>query len=941
MPAPDARYLVGIDLGTTHTVVSAIDREASSAAAKLFEIPQVVEPGAIGRHSVLPSFLYLPGPHELPEGSTALPWAADRPYAVGTFARDQGMRVPGRLVASAKSWLCNPHVDRSADILPWDAPADVAKVSPVEASTRYLQHVREAWNAEQATSPEEHLERQQVILTVPASFDEVARSLTVEAAARAGLGQVILLEEPIAAFYAYLQATPDWHDTVADGQVILVCDVGGGTTDFSIIAVTAEGESLQFDRLAVGDHLMLGGDNMDHALARAVEAELTADGQGLDRQRWQQLVHQCRRAKETLLQPDAPETAEVAVAGQGSNLIGGTLRHTIQRADVEALVLDGFFPQVDADAAPAEDRRSGLAELGLPYAHDPAITRHLADFWRQAVPYIRKQTGRDTPYPDHVLFNGGVFNAQMLRARTQAIVGNWFEETAGDGWQPSELSTDRLDHNVAVGAASYGRVRQGEGTRVGSGSPRAFYVGIAGEATDEDTTKAVCLVPRGAPEGYEVQLENRTFEALANQPVTFHLLSSSTRTGDQPGQVVTLAADEAQALPPIRTVLAFGKRYARTVPVQLAAHLTEVGTLDLWAESVHTEHRWQLQFDVREGGTVTEDGQADTRDVITTRHVEKVREAIQRTFEDPDRQEPPSTVWNWLETLVHRPPEEWPLPFLRACADRLLHTRRDRSAAHEKVWLDLLGYCLRPGYGDAVDEWRMQQAWVLHLEGLHFPDEKRNRVAWWHFWRRVSGGLAAGKQEQVYYEARPFIQPEVRTRKEHRVYHRRMEMSEKEEAWKSLATFERMKPDLKTALAKLLLDKFRHSSPRGGELWALSRLGTRHPLHGPLDRRVPVADVEEWLEALLGMQLPTSKDAAYALAHLARRTPERGRGVSAAVRSSVDAWLDKHMSDAVPYRTLMETPEPLAEHPGEQWFVAEPLPQDAATTVHEPTGIVV
>ena len=239
MPAPDARYLVGIDLGTTHTVVSAIDREASSAAAKLFEIPQVVEPGAIGRHSVLPSFLYLPGPHELPEGSTALPWAADRPYAVGTFARDQGMRVPGRLVASAKSWLCNPHVDRSADILPWDAPADVAKVSPVEASTRYLQHVREAWNAEQATSPEEHLERQQVILTVPASFDEVARSLTVEAAARAGLGQVILLEEPIAAFYAYLQATPDWHDTVADGQVILVCDVGGGTTDFSIIAVTA------------------------------------------------------------------------------------------------------------------------------------------------------------------------------------------------------------------------------------------------------------------------------------------------------------------------------------------------------------------------------------------------------------------------------------------------------------------------------------------------------------------------------------------------------------------------------------------------------------------------------------------------------------------------------------------------------------------------------
>ena len=941
MPAPDSRYLIGIDLGTTHTVVSTIDREAASPTVEIFDIPQVVEPGAIGRRSVLPSFLYLPGSHELPEGSTALPWAADRAYAVGTFAREQGMRVPGRLVASAKSWLCNPHVDRSADILPWDAPGDVAKVSPVEASTRYLQHVREAWNAEQSATPDDRLERQQVILTVPASFDEVARSLTVKAAAQAGLGQVILLEEPIAAFYAWLHTTPAWRDTVADGQVILVCDVGGGTTDFSVIGVTAKGESLQFDRLAVGDHLMLGGDNMDHALARAVEAELTADGQGLDRQRWQQLVHQCRRAKETLLQPDAPETAEVAVAGQGSTLIGSTLRHTLHRADVEALVMDGFFPQVDANAEPDEDRRSGLAELGLPYAHDPAITRHLAAFWRQAVPYIRKQTGRDTPYPDHVLFNGGVFNAQMLRERTQAIVGNWFEETAGDGWQPSELSTDRLDHNVAVGAASYGRVRQGEGTRVGSGSPRAFYVGIAGEATDDDTTKAVCLVPRGAPEGYEVQLENRTFEALANQPVTFHLLSSSTRMGDQPGQVVTLGADEARALPPIRTVLAFGKRYARTVPVGLAAHLTEVGTLELWAESLHTDHRWQLQFDVRQGGTTASDDATDADDVITTRHVEKVREAIQRTFEDPERREPPSTVWNWLETLVHRPPEEWPLPFLRACADRLLHTRRDRSAAHEKIWLDLLGYCLRPGYGDAVDEWRMQQAWVLHLEGLTFPDEKSNRVAWWHFWRRVSGGLAAGKQEQVYYEARPFIQPEVRTRKEHRVYHRRMEMSEKEEAWKSLATFERMKPDLKTALAKLLLDKFRHSSPRGGELWALSRLGTRHPLHGPLDRRVPVADVEEWLEALLGMQLPTSKDVAYALAHLARRTPERGRGVSAAIRTRVGDWLDEHIRDPAPYHAVMDTPEPLADHPGEQWFVAEPLPQDAATTVHEPTGIVV
>ncbi len=941
MSEPDHRYVIGIDLGTTNTAVSYVDLadEDRRPTLQQFEIPQLVGPGEFGHRSVLPSFLYLPGPHELPDGSTALPWDADRPYAVGAFAQEQGAKVPGRLVASAKSWLCHTKVDRTAPLLPWDAPDDVEKVSPVDAATRSLRHLREAWNHLKAEDASERFEDQLLILTVPASFDEVARELTVEAAERAGLPHVILLEEPLAAFYAWLDTHELWRDQLADNQLILVCDVGGGTTDFSIIGVHEDEDGFQFNRLAVGDHLMLGGDNMDNALARRVEADLVGDTGSLEVRRWHQLVYQCRRAKETLLSgPDAPDEVEVAIAGTGSTLIADTLTGPLDQSEVEDIVLDGFFPLVDRDAPLAEAKRTGLTELGLPYEQDPAITRQLAAFWRRAAPYLREQTGRDDPYPEHILFNGGVFKAEPLRERMKQVAQQWFAPDAGADWAPTELDSDRLDLAVALGAANYGLVRLGRGIRVGSGSPRSYYVGLETADDDTDAIPAICLVPRGAPEGYEGRLTDRTFEALANQPVTFHLFSSSTRSGDALGDVVRLQPDDISALPPIRTVLEFGKRYARTIPVQLAVQLTEVGTLQLWCESVHTEHQWRLQFDVRAEPDAAEDNTADASEVtIEPAQIEAACDAIEATFEGRQHGTDPDPIWDQLETIVEQPRDQWPLPLLRKCADTLLDTPRDHTLHHEVSWFNLLGYCLRPGYGDPVDDWRMKQAWILQIEGLEFARREENRMAWWLFWRRVAGGLPGNKQEQFYYEARPFIQLDVRTRKDHQVYNRRMKMREKSEAWKTLATFERAKPAIKIELAELLLDKFEQSDPRGGELWALSRLGARHPVYGPLDALVPNDEVEAWIDALLALDLDRTEDAAYALAHLARPAADRDRGVSAETRQRVADWLDG-MSDPEPYQTLLNSAEATPDHPGQDWFIVEPLPSEASTVL-DPQGI--
>ncbi|HKI37924.1 MAG TPA: Hsp70 family protein [Gemmataceae bacterium] len=613
-----SRYVVGIDLGTTNSAVAFVDTgagEGADAVVHHLPIPQVVAPGAVEDRPLLPSFLYLPGPNELPAGSLRLPWAAERDFAVGEFARNHGSQVPTRLVASAKSWLCHPGVDRRGPILPWKAADGSHKVSPLEAGTLYLKHLVEAWNARVAAGlAENRLEVQDVILTVPASFDAVARELTVEAARAAGLEQVTLLEEPQAAFYAWLDASGEgWRKQVEVGDAILICDVGGGTTDFTLIAVSEEAGNLALTRVAVGDHILLGGDNMDLALAHSAAAGFASKGIKLDAGQMLMLWHSARAAKEKLFSDPALASAPVTVLGRGSRVIGGTLKGDLARADAERVLIEGFFPDCKPGDEPRRQKAVGLQELGLPYASDPAITKHLASFLHRqaealaerAPPRRRRAGGVNPPVrsgPTALLFNGGVFKAEPLRERVSAVLGDWAKATGGP--PPKVLPGADLDLGVARGAAYYGLVRRGKGVRIRGGTARAYYVGIESSLPAvpgaPPPLKALCVVPFGMEEGTESDVPGQEFGLVVGTPAEFRFLGSSVRRTDTVGTMVEEWEGQIEEMSPMTTTLEAAEMAGQTVPVHLHSKVTEVGTLELWCLSRDNKQRWKLEFNVRE-----------------------------------------------------------------------------------------------------------------------------------------------------------------------------------------------------------------------------------------------------------------------------------------------------------------------------------------------------
>jgi molecular chaperone DnaK (HSP70) len=599
-----SRYVVGIDLGTTNSALAYADTRGMTAEAPAkvqpLAVPQVVGANDVGERPVLPSFLYLPAEKEFAPGALDLPWKKKADRVVGVFARDHGAKVPGRLVASAKSWLSYGGTDRRAAILPWSGAPDVVKVSPVEASAAYLTHLRDVWNSQIAgRSAEDRLERQEVFLTVPASFDAVARELTVEAARSAGLEHATLLEEPQAAFYAWLAARGDqWRKCVKVGEVLLVCDVGGGTTDFTLIAVTEQDGDLTLTRKAVGEHILLGGDNMDLALAHAVAGSLPGGMNGLDSAQRVALVYACRNAKEALFNHPEKKTAPVAVLGRGSKVIGGSLKTELTRETLTNVLLDGFFPRCEPSAQPERGRRMGLSELGLPYAADPAISRHLARFLNRQGESLHADGG--ILNPSAVLFNGGVFQAAALRDRVVEILSSWA------GSPVASLDAADLDLAVALGAAYYGLVRRGRGIRIRGGVPRAYYLGIETAAPAvpgvPPPIKALCVVPMGMEEGTEADVPGPEFGLVVGEPAEFRFLGSTTRRDDAIGTVIERwSPEELQDLDPVETVLgAQDGREGDTVPVRLHAQVTEVGTLNLWCQATRGEGRWRLEYNVRD-----------------------------------------------------------------------------------------------------------------------------------------------------------------------------------------------------------------------------------------------------------------------------------------------------------------------------------------------------
>lgn len=893
-PSVAPRYVVGIDLGTTNSAVGYVDSAESPWRVRVFLVPQLVAAGQVEARETLPSFHYQPAPGELGAGALRLPWSREEPqYVVGAFARDQGALAPGRLVVSAKSWLSHSGVDRAAPLLPWHGAPDVERLSPVEVSARYLRHVREAWDAR---FPEHPLAEQDVVLTLPASFDEVARELTVKAAARAGLPRVVLIEEPQAAFYAWIyKHAADWERLVTPGQKILVCDIGGGTSDFTLIRVRAgEGGKVQFHRVAVGEHLILGGDNLDLALAHHLERRLVGEGK-LEPRVWAMLVRRCQRAKETLLGPTAPERLGVNLPGSGSRVIGGALQVEVTQDEARDLLLDGFFPRVKLDDKPAS-RRSGFQEFGLPYAPDPAVTRYLAAFLtahRHVALDEAAPAGHDPARPDIVLFNGGVFESPAIRQRMVEVISRWFRDT-DPAWQPIVLDNDRLDLAVARGAAYYGMVRRGAGVRIAAGLARTYYLGV-----ESDPPAALCVVPAGIEPGHDVDLACRRFDLRVSEPVEFPLYVSSVRLTDTPGELIPVDREQMTPLPPLRTVLRTLKKGEPTrVSVELHARLTEIGTLDLWCSESQGRRSWRLQFDVR-SATQTDiaahEPLAEQQGMIDETAWEACRELIERTF-GPGGTDRPEGLVKRLSEALGMGRNDWPTSLLRRMWEALLEAEpgRRRSAVHESRWLNLVGFALRPGYGLAVDDWRVAETW-RHLQGKLIHPAPMCRTEWWILWRRIAGGLSAGQQQAL---ADPLLAP-IRA-----WYHQATTgrgkggefasgTHEAAEVWRFLGSLELLPANTKLELGQMLIElvaKKKLEAVRPAMLWALGRIGARQPVYGPLNTVVPPETAAVWLQKILPLK-PADAGVSLAVMMLARRTGDRYRDLPEAQRRTAVTWL--------------------------------------------------
>ena len=833
---------IGIDLGTTNSALAWVDpaeaEDLNFPPIHIFEVPQLVAPGKIEPRRTLPSFMFL---------EDARP--------VGVYAREQGALVPTRLVHSAKSWLSNPDVDRTAKILPWDSQETGRVLSPVEVSSDFLRKFREAWDLKQSTP----LADQDIVLTVPASFDEEARELTVMAANEAGLPKLTLLEEPAAAFYSWIANNFTRSSKLLyDGQVVLVCDVGGGTSDFSLIRVSREGDRIDFTRTAVGKHLLLGGDNLDLTLAWLVETKL---GKPLSLRQRSGLRRQCTAAKERLLSEPNLKSVEITVLGAGASLVGGALKTEIVREEALELLLEGFLPMSQRHDPPKDEKRSLFRELGLPYVTDPAITKHLNVFLESA--------GQQ---PDAILFNGGFFIPEIARERVADVVAHWY------GKRPEILENRDLDLAVATGAAYYSYVRStGSGVLVRGGLPRAYYLGIGQPADDKLAT--VCLVPRGAEEGATLEIDRDDLQLIANRPVSFRLYSSLTRTEDRPGEVVEFAAgDESlHTHAPLNAVIRFGKTGERLIPVKVGAHLTEIGTLETWCESKISDHRWRLQFELRKRSAEPEKARPAT--VVSEEALKQAAELVRSVFSATAKSRiAPEELPAKLEQTLALGRGSWPLSAIRQLADVFLECAagRKKSPAFEARWFNLCGFCLRPGFGFPGDDFRIEQTRRLFAGGLQYANQVQCEIDWWIFWGRIAGGLNRNQQADLYQRLAPNLLPRGNKKPP------RLNSSLAREMWRAAASLELLPLQTKTELGEALVRMAKAGTARESEFWCITRLGARQLFYGPINLVLPSATVTRWVEALA-----PSPAAAEALASLARRTDDPTRDLSPATREMV------------------------------------------------------
>ncbi|TAK59905.1 Hsp70 family protein [Methylobacter sp.] len=876
MQNPTANYLVGIDLGTTHTVVAYAKADNISQEIQIFQIEQLIAPGQVAARPLLPSVRYHPATGELSEADLAFPSGGPsegETAVIGEAARLLGSKSKGRFVTSAKSWLSHPSVDHGADILPWGSGDDISKVSPIAASASYLSHIRTVWGHQFPDAP---LEQQDIVITVPASFDEAARSLTLEAAKLSGLPNVRLLEEPQAVCYDWLRRHAGTiKQALANVHLLLVCDVGGGTTDLTLIKVEQGEQEPKLTRIGVGDHLMLGGDNIDLALAHVAESRLGNGEKRLSAADLSQLIEQCRIAKERLLADDAPEQINVTLLGGGSKLIGGSRSVVLFKDEVRKIALDGFFPLSGLDELP-DRKRSGVVEFGLPYAAEPAVSKHIAAFLKLHSAASREALGGEGRVPDALLLNGGVFRSQPITQRIVDLIQSWRASP------PVLLENKHPELSVAFGAVSYAIARKDKKLKIGGGSARSYFLVV--ETDDSTKQQGICILPKGSEEGDEVILKDRRFALRLGMPVRFHLVSLSGDGNFKPGDVTEIT-DLFHSLPPL--AVAFegddSKPNAEVI-VELAVTQTEIGTLKIQCISVEdSSQRWDVEFQIRKKAASLQ------IDAALPANFNRIAEQIQTIFGAKSKQVDPKAVKNLradLEKLTGVARTEWTTPLLRAMFGVLLEGAKyqRRSENHERVWLSLAGFCLRPGFGYPLDDWRVEQLWKSYPQGIQFVNETQNWTEWWTLWRRIAGGLDTVAQEKIFADIAKFInpaaarQPGVAKQIKNRGYDDMVRLA---------AVLERLPVAKKIQLGEWLLKRLEKAGEPSQTWWAVGRIGARMPFHGSSHNVIPADVVCQWLKQILIVDWKKIPQAGFAATLIARMSGDRARDIDEAMRLQV------------------------------------------------------
>ncbi|MFI3181358.1 MAG: Hsp70 family protein [Methylococcales bacterium] len=904
MKTKKTQYLVGIDLGTTHTVV-AYAHVTTAQNIQLFPIEQLVDVGQVAARPLLPSVRYHPAEVEIAADNLA--FTANGNAILGEAARVLGAKTKGRFVTSAKSWLSHPSVDPSAAILPWGASDDVQKVSPLEASASYLAHVRTVWLHQFPNAP---LENQDVVITVPASFDEGARSLTLEAAKIAGLQNVRLLEEPQAVCYDWLRCNAgQLKEKLADVHLLLVCDVGGGTTDLTLIKVEAGENEPKLTRIGVGDHLMLGGDNLDLALAHTLESRLTNNEKRLSAAELSQLLEQCRQAKEKLLAENAPESVKVTLLASGSKLFGGTRAATLSRDEVKVIALDGFFPLSKLDELP-DKKRSGVVEFGLPYAAEPAVSKHIAGFLKLHEHAARDALQINSFVPDALLLNGGVFRSQPITQRAIDLLSSWREKP------PILLENQHPELAVAFGAVSYALARREKKLKIGGGAARSYFLLI--DTTENEPQKGICILPRGSEEGEEIILKNHRFALRLGTPVRFHLASTTGDSVYKSGDLVEIT-DDFHSLPPL--AVAFESDSSSEVLVELAVMQTEVGTLKIQCVSIENpKKRWDVEFSVRRGATVVN----SSNDL--PKNLDALCEKISDIFGTKSKHIDPKAVKNLranLEKMTGMDRNDWNSPLLRTLFNTLLEGEkyRRRSEAHEKVWLSLIGFCLRPGFGYPLDDWRVEQVWKTYPHSIQFVNETQNWAEWWTLWRRIAGGLSVTAQETIFADIAKYIDPSAARQVG---IEKQLKTRSYDDIVRLAAVLERLPVQKKVQLGDWLLKRLEKTGESNQTWWAVGRIGARIPFHSSSHNVVSSESVEMWLLQLLDEDWKKTPQISFAATLMARMSGDRARDIGDKMRVRV---LEKLKLSKAPasWLEMVESVKELSEKEEKQIF-GEALP---------------